>query len=51
MDFELSEDQQALQAAARHLLDDLSRPRQSEGFDTDLWKAIADQVWLGVAVP
>jgi alkylation response protein AidB-like acyl-CoA dehydrogenase len=51
VDFELSDDQQALQAAARHLLDDLSRPRQAEGFDRDLWKAVADQGWLGVALP
>lgn len=51
MDFELSEDQQALQAAARQLLDDLARPRQGEGFDNGLWKAIAAQGWLGVDIP
>ena len=51
MDFELSEDQQALQAAARQLLDDVARPRQVEGFDAELWKAVAAQGWLGVGLP
>ncbi len=57
MDFELSEDQLALQAAARNLLDDRADPRRvrahlSSGlpFDTALWQAMAEQGWLGVAL-
>jgi alkylation response protein AidB-like acyl-CoA dehydrogenase len=58
MDFELSEDQLALQAAARSLLDDRAdhqrvRKHLSSGqpFDADLWQAMAEQGWLGVALP
>lgn len=49
MDFELSEDQRALQEAARDVLTDLARPR--DGFGTELWKAMVEQGWLGVEVP
>jgi len=48
VDFELDDDQLALRAAARELLDDRSRPRDAGGFDADLWKAMVDQGWLGV---
>ena len=48
VDFELSDDQRALQAAARELLDDMARPR--DGFGTELWKAMVAQGWLGVEV-
>ncbi|MBV9662485.1 MAG: acyl-CoA/acyl-ACP dehydrogenase, partial [Actinobacteria bacterium] len=48
MDFELSDDQRALQEAARDVLTDLARPR--DGFGTELWKAMVDQGWLGVEV-
>jgi len=57
MDFELSEDQLALQAAARSLLDDRAdsqrvRAHLSSGrpFDAGLWQAMAEQGWLGVAL-
>jgi alkylation response protein AidB-like acyl-CoA dehydrogenase len=48
MDFDLSDDQLALRGAARDVLADLSHPRQADGFDTGLWKAMVDQGWLGV---
>jgi alkylation response protein AidB-like acyl-CoA dehydrogenase len=48
MDFDLSDDQLALRAAARDVLDDLSHPRNADGFDRGLWKAMVDQGWLGV---
>ncbi|MGZ4734334.1 MAG: acyl-CoA dehydrogenase family protein [Acidimicrobiia bacterium] len=58
MDFDLSEDQLALQDGARALLDDLAatdRVRRvaetSERWDRDLWQAMVDQGWLGIAVP
>ncbi|HEX3566408.1 MAG TPA: acyl-CoA dehydrogenase family protein [Acidimicrobiales bacterium] len=58
MDFELSEDQLALQAAARNLLDDRADPQRvrahlssGQPFDTGLWRAMAEQGWLGVALP
>jgi alkylation response protein AidB-like acyl-CoA dehydrogenase len=50
MDFELDDDQLALRAAARELLDDRARPRDVDGFDADLWKAMVEQGWLGVDV-
>ncbi|HEX4218190.1 MAG TPA: acyl-CoA dehydrogenase family protein [Acidimicrobiales bacterium] len=57
MDFELSEDQQALQSAARSLLDDRAGPTQvrahlssGQPFDAGLWRAMAEQGWLGVAL-
>ena len=58
MDFELSDDQAALQEAARDLLDghaDSTRVRahlaSGAPLDGALWKAMVDQGWLGVAVP
>jgi alkylation response protein AidB-like acyl-CoA dehydrogenase len=57
VDFELSEDQQALQAAARDLLDDRAdhdhvRAHMASGepYDTGLWRAMAEQGWLGVTL-
>jgi alkylation response protein AidB-like acyl-CoA dehydrogenase len=57
MDFELSEDQLALQAAARSLLDDRADPQRvrahlssGQPFDAGLWQAMAEQGWLGVAL-
>jgi alkylation response protein AidB-like acyl-CoA dehydrogenase len=58
MDFELSDDQQALRDAARELLDDRAGSAQVRGvvdaglpFDVELWKAMVDQGWTGIAVP
>jgi alkylation response protein AidB-like acyl-CoA dehydrogenase len=58
MDFELDDDQEALRAAARDLLDDLSSPTHvraavdaGDGFDRKLWAAMVEQGWTGVAVP
>ena len=58
MDFELSPDQVALQEAARTLLDDRSghdqvRSHLASGrpYDEELWQALSDQGWLGIAVP
>jgi alkylation response protein AidB-like acyl-CoA dehydrogenase len=58
MDFELSSDQVALQEAARDLLDaraghDERRAHLASGrpFDDALWRALADQGWLGIALP
>ncbi len=58
MDFELSDDQLALREGARELLDGLAAPAQVRavvevggGFDADLWRAMVDQGWLGVAMP
>lgn len=54
MDFDLSTEQQALQSAARDLLDrrcDRSIVRAAldqPGFDRDLWAAMTDQGWLGL---
>jgi alkylation response protein AidB-like acyl-CoA dehydrogenase len=57
MDFELSADQVALQDAARALLDDRAghdqvRAHLQSGrpYDEALWRALADQGWLGVAL-
>jgi alkylation response protein AidB-like acyl-CoA dehydrogenase len=50
MDFELDDDQLALRAAARGLLGDRSHPRDADGFDVELWKAMVEQGWLGVDV-
>jgi len=57
MDFELSEDQLALQAAARSLLDDRADPQRvrahlssGQPIDAGLWQAMAEQGWLGVAL-
>ena len=58
MDFELSDDQQALRDAARALLDGRSSPVQvraamddETAYDADLWTAMVDQGWPGIAVP
>ena len=58
MDFELSDDQQALRDAATELLDDRAGPAQVRAvvdaglpFDGELWKAMVDQGWTGIAVP
>ena len=54
MDFELSDDQLALRAAARDLLDGLAGREavravvDGGGFDRGLWKAMVDQGWTGV---
>src|SRR5205814_5462010 len=58
MDFELSDDQRALQDAAADLLGSLSTTEQvramatrEEAYDTGLWKAMVDQGWTGVELP
>ena len=58
MDFELSDDQKALQHAASALLDDrcpTTRVRAVAGgsshLDTHLWSAMAEQGWLAVELP
>ena len=57
MDFDLSDDQQALRDAAADLLrgrcssERVRKIMESEGFDTDLWAAMVDQGWVGVATP
>jgi len=55
VDFELSDDQRALQSAASELLADrcpMSRVRQvadgDDAFDAGLWSAMAEQGWLAV---
>jgi alkylation response protein AidB-like acyl-CoA dehydrogenase len=57
MDFELSQDQVALQEAARDLLDDRAGHDQVRAhlhgglpYDEKLWRALADQGWLGIAL-
>jgi alkylation response protein AidB-like acyl-CoA dehydrogenase len=57
MDFELSPDQLALQDAARDLLDDRAGHSQVRAhldsgrpYDESLWRALADQGWLGIAL-
>src|SRR5439155_6201788 len=58
MDFELSDDQRALQQAARDLLDKQAGTEQvrrqmtsGEPFDRSLWRAMVDQGWMGVDLP
>jgi len=55
VDFELSEDQEALRSAARDLLDDRAGPGRVRavvdaggGRDDELWKAMTAQGWMGV---
>jgi len=55
MDFDLTDDQLALREGARELLDDLASPARvrahttsTDPFDTELWRAMIDQGWLGV---
>jgi alkylation response protein AidB-like acyl-CoA dehydrogenase len=57
MEFELSEDQLALQDAARSLLDGYAAPERVRAHlasgaprDEALWSAMVEQGWLGVAV-
>jgi alkylation response protein AidB-like acyl-CoA dehydrogenase len=57
MDFDLSEDQLALQSGARELLDARASSVQlrahtetDAGYDAALWSAMADQGWLGIEV-
>ena len=58
MDFELSDDQRALQEAAAGLLDSLAGPDQvraamggESGYDPVLWKSMVDQGWMGIDLP
>src|SRR5437762_1914036 len=58
MDFELSDDQRAMQDAARDLLDKQASPEQvrrhltsDEPFDRALWRAMVDQGWMGIELP
>jgi alkylation response protein AidB-like acyl-CoA dehydrogenase len=58
MDFELSDDQLALQEAARDLLDGLSDPSRVRAhmasgapYDAALWEAMVAQGWPGIALP
>ncbi len=58
MDFELSDDQVALRDAAKELLAGRSAPTVVRevvdgggGWDRDLWSAMVDQGWSGIAVP
>jgi alkylation response protein AidB-like acyl-CoA dehydrogenase len=58
MDFELSDDQQALRDAARSLLDSRADPvavraamAAEDPYDAGLWSAMVDQGWPGIAVP
>jgi alkylation response protein AidB-like acyl-CoA dehydrogenase len=58
VDFELSDDQQALQEAARDLLDGQSSPAQvrahlasGQPYDAKLWTAMVEQGWMGVTLP
>jgi alkylation response protein AidB-like acyl-CoA dehydrogenase len=55
MDFELSDDQRALQDAAADLLDSLASAehvraaaKREDAYDAVLWKAMVDQGWTGV---
>jgi alkylation response protein AidB-like acyl-CoA dehydrogenase len=57
MDFELSDEQQALRDAARELLDDRAGTTHVRAaidaevaFDAELWKAMVDQGWTGIAL-
>ncbi len=57
MDFDLSADQVALRDVAAALLDDrcdmaaVRRTCDKGGFDADLWAAMVEQGWTGIAVP
>ncbi|HXX91092.1 MAG TPA: acyl-CoA dehydrogenase family protein, partial [Acidimicrobiales bacterium] len=58
MDFDLSDDQRALQEAAASLLADRASSarvravvEEGSGIDRGLWAAMADQGWLGIARP
>jgi len=58
MDFQLSEDQQALQSAANDLLSSKASPERVRvvvdgggGWDRSLWSDLVEQGWPGIAVP
>jgi alkylation response protein AidB-like acyl-CoA dehydrogenase len=54
MNFELSDDQRALQDAARDLLSaevTSERVRAADGFDQKLWRTMLDQGWMGIELP
>jgi alkylation response protein AidB-like acyl-CoA dehydrogenase len=58
VDFDLSDDQQALAEAARSLLDGLASPTHvrahiasGEAYDAKLWHSMAEQGWMGIDVP
>lgn len=57
MDFDLTDEQQALRDAAHDLLakrcssDRVREVMEGDSFDRDLWSAMVDQGWLGVATP
>jgi len=57
MDFDLSDDQEALRGGARELLDGLASPERvralvesGDAFDAGLWRAMCEQGWPGVAL-
>ncbi|HTK15861.1 MAG TPA: acyl-CoA dehydrogenase family protein [Acidimicrobiia bacterium] len=57
MDFDLSDDQLALQSGARELLDSRAssvrvrtHTESGAGYDAELWSAMAEQGWLGIEV-
>jgi alkylation response protein AidB-like acyl-CoA dehydrogenase len=58
MDFELSDDQRALQEAAADLLGSLATPERvrasaakEEAYDAALWTAMVEQGWTGIELP
>lgn len=59
MDFDFSDDQKFLKDEARKFLDGRCSPAVVRGvlddagrsFDADLWKAVAEQGWLGACIP
>jgi alkylation response protein AidB-like acyl-CoA dehydrogenase len=58
MEFELSDDQEALGDAARDLLDHHASPERVRAhlaaaapYDRELWSAMADQGWMAVTLP
>jgi acyl-CoA dehydrogenase len=58
MNFDFSDDQKLLQQTARDFLNDkgtLATTRavleSDSGYDTELWKGVAELGWLGVAIP
>ena len=59
MNFDFSDDQKFLKGEARKFLEANCPPSrvrallddQKQGYDADLWKAVAGQGWLGAAIP
>ena len=59
MNFDFSDDQKFLKSEARKFLDAAARSAVVRGvlddparsYDVDLWKAVAEQGWLGAAIP